>query len=132
MKFTDFFDAWWFLTKHKAFYNPVLVRQGQKNWVCEDFQSCLTIEVVKTDPITKRIEEDDSRNTKTQVWLECGYKAFLKDVETFLDDIGDDELVQVHDTDLDCGGDTFEEAIISLANLVDEYYNVDGKRKKDK
>ena len=32
-----------------------------------------------------------------------------------------------HDIDLDCGGDTFEEAIIELAKLVKKYYGDNNK-----
>lgn len=61
-------------------------------------------------------------NTKTQIWLEFG-EAYL--------DIDEDTNVQfIHDYNLDCGADTFEEAIIELANLVDKYYNDDGTEKE--
>ena len=33
-----------------------------------------------------------------------------------------------HDTNLDCGADTYEEAIIQLANLVDLYYDDNGEK----
>ena len=56
------------------------------------------------------MQDDDSRlNTKTEIWLEYG--ECLYDEET--------DLVQIrHNIDLDCGGATFEEAIINLANKL--------------
>ena len=33
-----------------------------------------------------------------------------------------------HDINLDCGADTYEEAIIKLANLVDLYYDDNGEK----
>ena len=96
-KFTDFYTAWNFLMMHKMF-------KGR-------FQECLDIEVVKVSPITNCIEDDNTLNTKTAVWLECGEY---------------DDRYPVHDLDLDCGGDTFEIAIIELANLVDKHYDENG------
>ena len=40
------------------------------------------------------------------------------------------KLIPEHDTRLDCGADTFEEAIIQLANLVDKYYLDNGKERQ--
>ena len=61
--------------------------------------------IIKINPKTDCIDVDTYKNTKVQIWLECGpYK---------------DER-PVHDIDLDCGGDSFEEAIINLAKLVQE------------
>jgi hypothetical protein len=55
-----------------------------------------------------------------QVWLEHGPWEQLD--KTSLPQ-------HTHDWDLDCGGDTFEEAIIELANLVKRHYNDDGSKK---
>ena len=91
--FTDFFEAFHYLKNHTMF-------QGR-------FESCLDIEVVKVNPITKAIDDNKDLNTETNVWLECG--KYIK-------------YIPWHDMDLDCGGRTFEEAIIELANLVQEHY----------
>lgn len=87
--FHDFYDAWNFLEEHSLFE--------------DNFNGCLYIEAVKVDPETKSIEEDPSRNTETNVWLEAGAPG-------------------CHSIELDCGGRTFEDAIIQLANLVYRYY----------
>lgn len=75
------------------------------------FGKCLSIDVVKVNPVTLEIDDKEELNTKVQVWLEFGeinYDVYLK------------KLIPVHDIELDCGADTFEEAIIELANLCKE------------
>ena len=94
--FTDFYDAFHYLRKHEMF-------QGR-------LEECLDIEVVKVNPLNKTIEDDRSLNTETNVWLECGKYS---------------EYMRWHDIELDCGGQTFEEAVIKLANLVKENYGDD-------
>lgn len=90
----DFYAAWIFLVEHRIFK--------------DDFEyDRLWMHVTKVNPITDEIDDDETKNTKTEVWLEC---------------FPDNENGIFHDTDLDCGGDTFEEAIIKLASLVKEKY----------
>ena len=97
----DFYSAWKFLENHKMFNDM--------------FNYSLWVQVVKVNPETDSVYVDNSKNTKIQVWLEHGpFNAEINDC--------------THDMDLDCGGDTFEEAIIELAKLVKKYYTNDGKR----
>jgi len=100
IKFKDFFEAWNFLEDHRIFKD--------KNEISSFIRRCLDIEVVKVDPISDSIDDDESKNTATRVWLECGEY---------------NENYYNHDIGLDCGGRTFEEAIIELANLVSEQYD---------
>lgn len=102
-RFTDFYEAFHFLRTHKMVENIGV--DGFKN---NHFNECLDVSVVKVNPETDAIEINDNLNTKTQVWLEFGPM---------------NGLIPEHDTDLDCGADTYEEAIIKLANLVDLYYD---------
>lgn len=97
----DFYTSWMFLSEHKMFRGL--------------FECGLYTVVVKVNPETNTIDDDTTKNTKVQVWLEHG---------------GYDEEwgSTTHDFDLDCGGDTFEEAIVELAKLVQKYYTEDGKR----
>lgn len=62
--------------------------------------------------------KEPERNTKTEIRLETGkWELFLR---------GDmKQHVHFHDTELDCGGDTYEEAVIKLARLVWERYGND-------
>lgn len=112
--FNDFYDAYNFLKEHSM----VLDYFGQWSTI-NYFMKCLDIEVVKVNPNTMTLEFKPDRmhlNTKTQVWLEFG--AWNKDIE-----------MPHHDYNLDCGADTFEGAIIKLANLVFENYYMDGQNK---
>ena len=72
-----------------------------------EFLRNLDVELVKVDPETNAVDlEDDSRNKKLRIWLESGpWNNGL-----------------THDPRLDCEGDTFEEAIVALAELVRTHY----------
>ena len=96
----DFYTAWAFLSEHKMFHGF--------------FEYNLFITAVKVNPETNEIDNDDTNNTKVQIWLEHGGY--------------DNDGYHMHDFDLDCGGDTFEEAIIKLATLVKKYYTDDGEK----
>lgn len=67
----------------------------------------LWIHVAKVNPVTNETDDDETKNKKVEIWLEC----FL-----------DNEDGRFHDIDLDCGGDTFEDAIIKMASLVKKKY----------
>jgi len=114
-KFKDFYNAWWFLNEHPLFtdWEQVKLMDGVDAKYCIDFLNCLCIDVVKVNPKSKRICNKDKLNTLTQVWLECGGIEWDDNFDTY---------VHCHDIRLDCGADTFEEAIIKLANLVQKYY----------
>lgn len=96
--FKKFYDAWWFLNNHAMF---------QDEYENSHFLECLDVYVAKVNPDTCSIDDDESLNTKTEVWLEIGNY---------------DKNCRWHDVDLDCGGDTYEKAIIQLANNVLEQY----------
>lgn len=70
-----------------------------------NFMDALDIDVVKVNPVTNEIDVDCSKNKQIQIWLETGPE------------------IGTHDCALDCGGDTFEEALIRLARLVRKYYD---------
>ena len=104
-KFKDFYEAWRYLYKHPSF------NDNKDYKYC--FQDCLDIEVVKVNPITNSISNNGKFNTKTKIWLECGGYEYDKNIG---------REILYHDIRLDCGGNTFEKAIIKLANLVKKYY----------
>lgn len=90
----NFYDAWMFLSEHPIFRNL--------------FECGLYTIVVKVNPETGAIDDDVTKNTKVEIWLEHGPY--------------DEDYEHTHDFNLDCGGNTFEEAIITLAGLVKEHY----------
>jgi hypothetical protein len=99
VKFTDFYESYKFLDGHPKFIGSL--------------QESLIVEVVKVNPENLTIEEDESKNTLVQVWLECGPYEFIGETNAY---------ENTHDTDLDTGADTFEQAIIKLAELVHKHY----------
>ena len=101
-KFTNFYDSYQFLCEH-SYYNNM--------YGSSMFKVSLDIDVVKVNPETDAVDDDDSKNTKVQIWLESG-------------SYDDESDACTHDYELDCGGDTFEEAIINLANIVYQKYDV--------
>lgn len=108
METNNFYDAYQYLTEHYIFKDD--------NNISHFNGECLYIDVVRVNPETMEISDNDDENTKVQVWLECG--PYLPE---------DDEYCEgaEHDIDLDCGADTFEEAIVMLAKLVWAKYDVD-------
>lgn len=123
-RFNDFYDAFHFLKGHEMCKCRPYLKGEPFPYDVNYFDDCLDIFVAKVNPETLREEDDKSLNTKTQVWLEFGGASV---------DLDDNHKVQIsHDWNLDCGADTFEEAIIQLANLVDKYYNDDGTCKEIK
>ena len=118
MRFSDFYEAFNFLRNHKLC--ECKINQGnRRKSVVNYFDRCLSISVVKINPETDEIDANMSNNTKTEVWLEFG--------RAFIDYSITDDVMFEHDYRLDCGGDTFEEAIIKLANLVDQFYYDNGE-----
>lgn len=126
-RFNDFYEAYSFLKEHEICKcRPYLPHENRFSELKGNyFYNCLDIDVVKVNPETNVMETEKDKthlNTKTQVWLEFG-EAFV--------DLDDSDNVQFnHDHRLDCGADTFEEAIIELANLVDKYYHDNGEEKQ--
>lgn len=98
-----FYKSWQYLNNHIIF-------EDENN--INHFQECLDICVVKVNPETDCISPNNEKNTKVNVWLECG--PFMKNSRT-------------HDIELDCGAKTFEKAIIKLAKKVKKVYGDDKK-----
>ena len=117
-KFNYFYDAWWFLHDHEIFVDKSL-DNGQKDghhlWSSR-FSDCLDIDVQKVNPKNQAIDDNEALNTETEVWLECGPWDYVKYSD------GNGTFGATHDYRLDCGGITFELAIIKLANLVHKYH----------
>lgn len=111
-KFKDFYEAWWFLNEHSAF---TYKHHDYKNheFSFGTFHDCFNIEVVKVNPTTKQIDDNEKLNIKVEVWLECGKYVYEEHIGNY---------TPCHDVRLDCGADTFKDAIINLANLVRKYY----------
>ncbi len=105
---TNISEMWWWLNSHPAFED--------KNGISR-FQCTFSIEIVKVNPETDSIDDERSKNTKVRVWLESGKWLYPEDCH-------EDGMAQ-HDYRLDCGGDTFEEALKELYKKVYAYYGGD-------
>jgi hemerythrin-like domain-containing protein len=126
MKFDNFYDAWWYLNTTDVFWHknlePSACRDDEGNLYSNEFRRCLDIDVQKVNPETCSIDDDESKNTKVEIWLECGEPYTYKELDApgwFKEESDLDEVrYSSHNTDYDCGGNTFEEAIVNLANIV--------------
>lgn len=125
--FTNFYQAWWFLYNHPIFDDTpkrMTLEESTIPGTFSRFEDCVDVDIVKVNPGTDCIEKDDNLNTKTRVWLECGpwvhkdREAGKYDSKEFFPE------GPSHDWNLNCGGDTYEEAIVKLANLVSQNYDV--------
>lgn len=107
----NFVESWEYLNQHHMFSYQDVDLQVR----CGSFKKALDIDVAVVDPVTLRIEDEPERNTLPQVWLECGpyVRVYHMQMGSFMPS---------HDIDLDCGANTFEEAIIKLAELVQAKY----------
>ena len=93
----DFFDAWWWLYHHPINNQPGSARPD------------------KTYPVGMYQLDIYASTTEREIWLEFGPFPSYEGAEYDTND-------RMHDPRLDCGGKTFEEAIINLARLVKKYY----------
>lgn len=109
--FPSFYDAWAWLNSHPI--NNIYTSSYEE--ISMGLYD-LDIMVVKTDKYGT-IKNNTKKNTRTRVWLEFGrFELITRDVEI------PDNWARTHDPRLDCGGDTFEEAITVLAARVKHYY----------
>ena len=94
-------EKYWWILGHPKFINKDMV------------PARIDIEPHDVCPMTNRIEDFKALNTKTQFWVEFLSPMYIEQ---------DDEWVQAHDYQLDCGGDTYEEAIEKLyKNVLNTY-----------
>lgn len=98
--FSNAAEAWlWYL------YHPALSKSGADPWIE------MTPNMV--DPEIGGINTDNpEKNTKLEWWIEGGPHSY--DPEQ--------GLTCAHDWDLDCGGDTAEQAVLIFCGLVYEKY----------
>ena len=114
-----------------------IMREPDDTWVEKEIQEgsfydCVDIDFAYVNPLTERIDTEDGLNTAFRVWVEA---------DPWHDQSGDEipgpkegwndhnKWMGYHDTRLDCGGTTAEEALLELASLVEVFYNEDGTEK---
>lgn len=99
MEFNNFYEAFQFLDGHPIYIGT--------------FMRGLSVDVVKVNPETNAVDDEPDNNTLVQVWLESGPFQYMGALH---------EYMHTHDIRLDCGGNTFEEAIVKMAKLVEIHY----------
>lgn len=131
----DFYNAWNYLDSHPVFWRfhgegqrPTAERIHER-YLMHDrrLMDSITIDAVKVNPNNHRVADDRELNTLTQVWIEMG-KWGWPGTET-----GDphNRDAHWHDPDLDCGGDTVEQAIITAAIHLHTAYGNDRQHCED-
>jgi hypothetical protein len=109
-----FHEAFNWLQDHPMLVCPEI---ANLNW----FPSNLSIEVVMVNPKTRRTDGDEPL-TDVDIWLEFGPINTPTPEEAELWGCDTTTPIYGHDLDCDCGGPTFEEAVIKLAELVKKKY----------
>jgi hypothetical protein len=86
------------------------------------------------------VKDDDTKNKYTECWIEFGPRQYVSQYKleciaanpdnnwNYLIDEDFEKTISSHDTDLDCGAPTFDEALVKLANNVLKKYG-DYKKK---
>jgi len=139
------YDAFWFLSEHPKFQyrearllhanekpklskrERIIIYKDETPWLAkekyrvleyplkgESFPQNLDIHYTKVDK-NDVVNSDWSKNINVACWLEFGPMKYV---------VCEGELIlrHSHDPRLDCGGPTFEAALVELAQLVKKYY----------
>jgi hypothetical protein len=142
------YEAWWFLHEHPKFHvreqQPVTAGEAEskiKNtYIRRDKNSNLwrvwkplgrnainhnmDIHYAAVDA-KGRVNDDESKNIFRACWLEFGQMKWgyhSVEFETGDGQTAREYVIHEHDIDLDCGGKTFDEALVKLARLVMKKY----------
>lgn len=130
------------LEKHPAFSHPHTFRRsggaidellppgGQEEYTSEIhcFYECLDIMHAYVNPETRTVSDNDEENTQFEVWLEIGPMYDMSENEYTKDTPPEEgwnefnKWTASHDISLDCGGNTLEEALLTLATKVKFFY----------
>lgn len=102
----DFYEAWHWLRSHPYF------RKGEGRHAHEAFAELVEVLVVKINPERGKIDDDPTKNTQVEFWLE----AMTWDTE----DGHFPDGIRSHDWKMDVSAPTYEEAMIKLARNVME------------
>lgn len=112
------------LYEHPAWDWPTL----HEDVGCPDV--CIDIGWAYVNPTTHAVEDDNNLNTHFEVWIEAG-PCFDLEEDTARNGLPapdggwnwTNKWTSSHDLDLDCGADDLETALLTLATLVDVFYD---------
>lgn len=121
----SFYASWYYLNNHPVYWrfhpheghppNSTVFLEHEYGFGSD----AINVMVVRVCAKCRRIhEEDGPYEEKTEIWLETGKWDMLPGRNH-------PGHTHWHDTELDCGGDTYEEAVVKLARLVWEKYGND-------
>ena len=141
-KLKNAYDAWWFLYYHPKLMlrarNPemkdnaqILKRKGfvitkdksgqywreHRHFMHHAIEENLSIHYAKVGP-DGRVNDDPSLNVNPECWLEFGPMEWDYPSQWHKET----SRMNFHDIELDCGGKTFDEALVKLAKLVLKQY----------
>ena len=111
------------------------MRQEDPTWIDHierdegSYRECIEFDFVYVNPETNRIDDDKTKNTEFQVWIEAGGWVDQSIDNSWTPEHGWDQYnkwASCHDMDLDCGALCMEDALMELAIRVKFYYNDDG------
>ena len=132
----SFYNAWCYLNEHPVYWKLVRYGHGQEDldalpdnhmrWLEHGYgftDGGIWIAVARVDPATGALSNDPALNTRTEVWLETGEFAWSAVKEHHIE-----PGTHYHNYKLDCGGETYEQAVIALARNVHRFYGNDRRR----
>mgnify|MGYP007069473310 CR=1 FL=1 len=113
--YKDFYEAFWYINSLIFFGTPLEIKEFKDNLelVSPDWMRDSVVHVVKVNPLTSSIDDDDQKNTKVRFWLEVGHRISFERFQKQGSSLW-------HDFMWDSEGDSFEEAVINLANIIEE------------
>lgn len=124
------------LHDHPLWHYPLEMDEGEPEDIGGGLYECLDIDFQYVDPTLERIvgndgwgPKGDPRNTAFRVWLDAGGWYDKTEFEPEPPEGWKDfnKWGNVHDTNLDCGGATLEDALLELATRVQWFYGPDRK-----
>jgi hypothetical protein len=127
----SFYNAWQYLDGHPIYWRLNADRRPKQPLLHmahleheNGFGSGgVWMSVAKVHPKTKRHTDDPALNTRTEVWLETGEWSWVVDESRHIG-----LHTHYHNYKLDCGGATYEEAVVKMARNVHRVYGNDRQR----
>jgi hypothetical protein len=131
----SFYNAWHYLNEHPVYWKLERYGAGQADldalplrhlkWLLHDYgfgSGGISMAVARVAP-DGRTSGDPALNTRTEVWLETGEFAWSAVSEHHVE-----PGTHYHNYKLDCGGGTYEEAVVKMARNVHRFYGNDRRR----
>lgn len=114
--------------------HPVWDAPSECRCLMGGIHNCVEVEWVYVNPLTEKIEDDETLNTAFRVWLEAGRIIDQSKMVEFTDFPWAEESkwIRTHDLNLNCGGPDLESALLELAVRIDLFYLPTGEERPDR